>query len=103
MGRVEAWGHSSGGAFHAHAKPWAWHPEFWPMTITQPTDPAATRRLACGLLIAIAVGIAAGRVLSAQRVTEPVLSKETADPADKRTLWPGKRPAPSPLFGSNDR
>jgi hypothetical protein len=49
------------------------------------------RRLVYTLLIAVAGALAAGHILSAQRVYEPGLS------------WPAKRPAATPMFGSNDR
>src|SRR5881227_544600 len=70
-------------------------------------DPPASRRLVCALLITLAVGSAAGRVLSTQRVFEPKLylpPGTPADPTSARGVWPAVRPEPPmPTFSSNDR
>jgi hypothetical protein len=70
-------------------------------------DALATRRLVCVILITLAVGSAAGRVLSTQRVFEPrayVAPGEKDDPTSARRVWPKERPEPPmPTFSSNDR
>ncbi len=53
-----------------------------------------TRRQIYVLLIIIAVGMALGRIVSAQRVYEP---------ANSTQRWPAVRPAAAPTFGANDR
>jgi hypothetical protein len=54
------------------------------------------------LLIVVAAAGIAGRILSANRVAEPYLARNKTDPEDGRGVWPEKRPAPSPMFSSND-
>src|SRR5215212_6565160 len=66
-------------------------------------DTAHLRRWVYGLLIAIAVAIACGRIVSVQRVYEPAFHKDLAKEVDRRPLWPKARPDPMPMFGSNDR
>src|SRR5262249_45356643 len=44
--------------------------------------------------------MAAGRILSAERVLEPSLHKAT--PKGKGRVWPDNRPPPMPMFSSND-
>jgi hypothetical protein len=60
-------------------------------------------RSASTLLIVIAVAIACGHIVSAQRVYEPSLHRDEANSLDRRPLWPRTRPAPLPMYGSNDR
>ena len=60
-------------------------------------------RSAHTLLIVIAVAIACGHIVSAQRVYEPALARDEKDPRDRRPLWPKTRPNPLPMYGSNDR
>src|SRR5688572_23886523 len=67
------------------------------------SDNTALRRTVYALLITVAVGMACGRIVSAQRVYEPALARAENDPADRRTAWPKTRPNPMPTFGSNDR
>jgi hypothetical protein len=55
------------------------------------TEPANVRKLAYALLIAVAAGSAAGRIVGMERVYEPRLG------------WPAERPAPVPTHGDNDR
>src|SRR5947209_9653558 len=55
------------------------------------------------LIIVIAVAIACGHIVSAQRVYEPALARDEKDPTDRRPLWPKTRPSPLPMYGSNDR
>ncbi len=63
----------------------------------------ADRRSLNTLVIVIAVAIACGHIVSAQRVYEPALAKDEANPRDRRPLWPKTRPKPLPMYGSNDR
>src|SRR5262245_51100749 len=68
-----------------------------------PADPVPLRKLVYALLITVAAGAVAGRILSADRVWEPGLSRPHDAPSDRRGKWPEKRPNPVPTFGSNDR
>jgi hypothetical protein len=67
----------------------------------------SARRFACAVLITVAVGSAAGRVLSTQRVFEPNLHLPPGEPYDEtrpKRPWPKERPEPPmPTFSSNDR
>jgi hypothetical protein len=55
------------------------------------------------LLITVAVSAIAGRILSANLVYEPNISRNENEPPDGRRLWPKSRPEPMPTFSSNDR
>src|SRR5262245_49720869 len=66
-------------------------------------DATASRRSVYWLLITVAVGVAAGRLLSAERVNEPSVHRADDDKATPRPAWPPKRPTPTPMFSSNDR
>jgi hypothetical protein len=66
------------------------------MTMDNPT----LRQSVYGLLLVVAVGMAFGHIVSAQRVYEPA---QNADASGRRAAWPTTRPALSPMFGSNDR
>jgi hypothetical protein len=70
-----------------------------------PLDPtAALRRSVYTLLIVTATFMALGRVLAVIRVYEPDLHRENdKNPQNVRPDWPTVRPAPTPMFGSNDR
>jgi hypothetical protein len=61
------------------------------------------RRLVYMLLITVAAGAAAGRILAVTRVYEPSLFRNPGDQADPRGGWPAVRPEPIPTFGANDR
>lgn len=70
----------------------------------------ALRRAVYLLLIAVAVAIAAAKVVGVENVTEPSryaaptgqeYGSRHPDPATRK--WPATRPEPSPIFGSNDR
>src|SRR5947207_15353197 len=61
------------------------------------------RRTIYALLIVVAAGGVAGRILSVSRVIEPYLFRDEADPHDQRPLWPTTRPAPMTTLGDNDR
>lgn len=78
--------------------------------MTTAPDPAAgLRRSAYLLLIAVAVGIAAAKVVGAENVFEPSRYTPPArdayapNPPDPPRVWPDKRPNPSPMFSSNDK
>ena len=72
-------------------------------------DAAETRRSVYLLLTAVAVAIAAAKVVGAENVYEP--SRYTpppdggysADPPDPPRSWPAERPDPMPMFSSNDK
>ncbi len=74
------------------------------------SDPAALRH-SCYLLVgALAVGIAAAKVVGVENVVEPSryaaptgqeYGSQHPDPSIRK--WPTARPEPSPIFGSNDR
>ena len=66
-------------------------------------DPNASRRLVHVLLITLAVGSAAGRVLSTQLVFEPSRYRAPDSKDVKLSVWPTTRPAQMPTFSSNDR
>jgi hypothetical protein len=61
------------------------------------------QRTVGGLIILVAVGMACGHIVSAQRVYEPAFHKDETDAKDRRPLWPKARPSPLPIYGSNDR
>ncbi|OAI51341.1 hypothetical protein AYO44_00595 [Planctomycetaceae bacterium SCGC AG-212-F19] len=54
------------------------------------------------LLLVVAAASVTGRLLSANRVVEPYLTRDEANPRDPRGPWPKARPLPSPMFSSND-
>jgi hypothetical protein len=64
---------------------------------------AELRRQIYTILIVIAAGMVAGRILSTNFNYEPAMFRDPANPEDTRTLWPDKRPRPVPSFSSNDR
>jgi hypothetical protein len=64
-------------------------------------DPS--RRLVYSLLIIVAVGAVAGRILAVGRVYEPWLFRAKGDVADTRADWPASRPHPMATLGANDR
>src|ERR1700731_757221 len=66
-------------------------------------DPTTLRRSVYAVLLVVAVGMACGHIVSAQRVYEPAFHKDGTDAKDRRPAWPKARPNPLPLFGSNDR
>src|SRR4051812_3450888 len=72
------------------------------------TDASDTRRSVYLLLTAVAVAIAAARVLGGENVLEP--SRYTpppegysANPPEPPRNWPATRPDPTPMFSSNDK
>ena len=67
------------------------------------SDTSSWRRSFYVVLIAVAVSMAAARILAAARVYEPALHRDENKPGDQRSLWPSKRPRPMPTFSSNDR
>ncbi|MFO0930695.1 MAG: hypothetical protein U0736_27310 [Gemmataceae bacterium] len=71
--------------------------------MTPAPDPARdARRTVYALLITLAVGVTAGRILSTERLSEPSVHRRDSDTAP-RPAWPKARPEPSPTFSSNDR
>src|SRR5215831_18507035 len=63
-----------------------------------------TRRHVYGLLIVVAAGALAGRILAVERVYEPSIARSPADPESGWTqVWPSVKPEPTPTFSSNDR
>jgi hypothetical protein len=66
--------------------------------------PLPLRRLIYRLLIVVATAMAIGRVLSAELVYEPSLSRSwPEDPGHPRRAWPATAPRAMPTFSSNDR
>jgi len=55
------------------------------------------------ILIVVAAGMLAGRILSVNFHYEPLLFRDPANPADTKRAWPKDRPNPVPIFSSNDR
>ncbi len=72
-------------------------------------DVSDTRRSVYLLLTAVAVAIAAAKVVGAENVLEPSrYTPSTKDgysavPPDPPRLWPSARPEPMPMFSSNDK
>ncbi len=67
-------------------------------------DPTARlRRQAYVLLITLAAGVSAGRILSVQLVYEPALYRPAQRPDLPGRAWPERPPKAMPTFGSNDR
>lgn len=67
------------------------------------TEPIPTRRLVYALLIVVAAGSLAGRILSIERVYEPSVSRPADVVNGWRLEWPSELPPPTPTFSSNDR
>ncbi|HEY7428838.1 MAG TPA: hypothetical protein VH682_31700 [Gemmataceae bacterium] len=62
------------------------------------------RRMVYVLLIAVATAMVLGRILSAELVYEPTLSRNWPDdPGHPRRPWPATAPRAMPTFSSNDR
>jgi len=68
-----------------------------------PNDSQPLRRTIYMLLITVAAGAVAGRILAVTCIYEPYLYRNEADPKDERPLWPRTRPEPVPTLGVNDR
>lgn len=70
-----------------------------------PSDSSPSlRRLIYRLLIVVAAAMAMGRILSAELVYEPSLSRSWPDDPDHpRRAWPATPPRAMPTFSSNDR
>jgi hypothetical protein len=66
-------------------------------------DSLPLRRTVYALLITVAVGAVASRILAVTRIHEPYLYRNEADPNDTRGLWPRTRPEPVATHGDNDR
>jgi hypothetical protein len=67
------------------------------------TNPGWRRQWIYALLITIAAGSMAGRILGITRVYEPYLSRDPKAADDPRGVWPTERPAPMATLGANDR
>ena len=76
-------------------------PESSPLSHSQ--ENAQLRQWIYALLIIVAVGMAAGRILNTERVYEPTLYRDPDDKSDTRGNWPSSRPDALPTFSSNDR
>src|SRR4051794_19648676 len=61
------------------------------------------RRQLSTLLILAALGMAVGRILSAELVLEPSIHRAPGETTPTKRAWPPTRPTPMPTFGSNDR
>jgi len=62
------------------------------------------RRMVYALLVVVAAGALAGRILSVERVYEPSISRKPSDPESGWSqVWPAEKPEPTPTFSSNDR
>ncbi|HTU92464.1 MAG TPA: hypothetical protein VMF69_20450, partial [Gemmataceae bacterium] len=69
-----------------------------------PGSDSSLRRRVYALLIVVATAAALGRVLSAELVYEPSLSRDwPGDPGHYRRSWPATPPRAMPTFSSNDR
>ncbi|MBA4187090.1 MAG: hypothetical protein C0467_03645 [Planctomycetaceae bacterium] len=71
-------------------------------------DASETRRSVYLLLTAVAVAVAAARVLAAENLLEPSRYTPPADgysanPPDPPRKWPATRPDPTPMLSSNDK
>jgi hypothetical protein len=72
--------------------------------MSQSVEPVPLRRLVYPLLITVATAMAVGRILSAELVYEPSLSRSWPnDPGHPRRNWPATPPRAMPTYGSNDR
>jgi hypothetical protein len=72
------------------------------------SDAPETRRSIYLLLTAVAVAIAAAKVVGAENVYEPSRYSPppggySANPPDPPRVWPAERPDPAPTFSSNDK
>lgn len=65
--------------------------------------PADLRRAAFAILIVLAAGMAAGRLLAVQLVYEPALHRPADRPDLPGRVWPQEPPKAMPTFSSNDR
>jgi hypothetical protein len=66
-------------------------------------DAGSLRRMVYALLITLAAGSVAGRILAVARLSVPYLYQVGHDPNDPRSTWPAVRPEPVPTLGDNDR
>ncbi|GBD35338.1 hypothetical protein HRbin36_00449 [bacterium HR36] len=66
-------------------------------------DLTASRAWCYAVLIALAAGQVAGRILSAEYVLEPSLHRPADQIGDPRRPWPNHPPPALPFFSSNDR
>jgi hypothetical protein len=79
-------------------------PTPFPTGPTSPTDDGSLwRKRTYHILIAVAAGLAIGRILSAELVYEPSVHRTADEPPYAGRTWPSERPLPMPTFSSNDR
>lgn len=64
---------------------------------------AKLRRAIYGIIVCLAAGIVAGRLLAVQLVYEPSLHRPADRPDLPGRVWPKEPPKPMPTFSSNDR
>src|SRR5581483_10167446 len=75
-----------------------------PKPATDAVGSPVWRRRVYGLLIVVAASMVLGRILSAELVYEPGLSRSWPDDPDHpRRPWPAAAPRAMPTFSSNDR
>src|SRR5437870_6016693 len=68
------------------------------------SEPVAVRRLVYTLLITVAAGVVAARILSVARLSDPGLYRAENHPEDTlHNPWSRTRPEPMPTHGDNDR
>jgi hypothetical protein len=65
-------------------------------------DPTLRRRV-YALVLTVAAGTLAGRILGVELVYEPSLHRDEQSPSPGKRVWPKSRPLPMPTFSSNDR
>jgi hypothetical protein len=65
--------------------------------------PSIDTRFVVWLLIVVAIGIALGRLASAERLYEPSIHTKRSEASGPPPRWPATPPKPMPTFGSNDR
>jgi hypothetical protein len=66
-------------------------------------EPAFPYRTVASILITVALGAVAGRILSVARLYDPALARAEGDTTSKLGKWRTTRPEPMPTHGDNDR
>src|SRR5262245_34071838 len=70
--------------------------------MNEPTHPTLYRTVAA-ILITVALGGVAGRIISVARLSDPGLARAEGDTNSKLGKWRTTRPEPMPTHGDNDR
>src|SRR5262249_34709658 len=70
--------------------------------MNEPTNSFSYRTIAA-ILITVAVGGVAGRILSVARLYDPGLARAEGETNSKLGRWRPTRPEPMPTHGDNDR